>query len=357
MAKPLFYLRPGSGTPAPVNTVEPSLDNITPAPGETITLNHGTWDNNPTSFAYQWYSNDGSGFLPIVGETGQTYVVGAFVGGTEISATVVATNSGGSSAEIGVIDLAIIVTVVDALLDFAGQTIGANLSTATLGASTHGTLGAWSMQGSPAPPVPGQFTFQAGQVTRHTPFKVGSTIYPSGSSASQRIVLNSPSSFKYAFSTFPASKRILCAAGFLKIGAAFDEFSLYDLFRVSGQSTGHAYVMQLDTNSGGIPGAANFKVGIECTITGATIHSTYSQVPRDTWLWGSLYCNYNTGACNLSMFTASTGALLFNVNDITGGTGEDIGDVRIGNAEEGDGPMEYGEWVFDYTSPPTVIRP
>jgi hypothetical protein len=61
---------PDLGPPRPTNTVAPSISG-TPAVGNTLTCNPGTWANAPTSFSYQW-QRDGS---DISGATASTYTV------------------------------------------------------------------------------------------------------------------------------------------------------------------------------------------------------------------------------------------------------------------------------------------
>src|SRR5436305_11142418 len=78
--------------PPPVNTAPPAISG-TPAVAQTLTCSNGSWDNNPTSFAYQW-SSDGA-LLP--GATGQTYVVQPGDQGHTLTCTVTATNDGGDT--------------------------------------------------------------------------------------------------------------------------------------------------------------------------------------------------------------------------------------------------------------------
>lgn len=95
--------------PPPVNSVEPSLDNLAPIEGDTLTINNGTWDNHPTSFTYQWLYSDGiAAFAPIPGATAQTYVVSGYPVDTIITATVRAHNAAGHSGKIGMIDPAVV---------------------------------------------------------------------------------------------------------------------------------------------------------------------------------------------------------------------------------------------------------
>src|SRR5437764_6915523 len=81
------------GTVAPpVNTAPPAISG-TPAVAQTLTCSNGSWDNNPTSFAYQW-NQDGA---PIPGATSQTYVVQPGDQGHTLTCTVTAHNDGGET--------------------------------------------------------------------------------------------------------------------------------------------------------------------------------------------------------------------------------------------------------------------
>jgi hypothetical protein len=84
---------PAAAPPAaPSNTTAPSISG-TPAPGDALTCDPGSWSGSPTGFTYQWY-RDGA---PIAGSAGQTYVVQAADQGHVLTCTVVASGAGGSS--------------------------------------------------------------------------------------------------------------------------------------------------------------------------------------------------------------------------------------------------------------------
>src|SRR6185312_16009054 len=68
--------------------------------GVTLSVSNGTWNNNPTGFAYVWEDCSGSGTncTPIAGATSSTYTLkAADVGGT-IIAQVTASNAGGQGS-------------------------------------------------------------------------------------------------------------------------------------------------------------------------------------------------------------------------------------------------------------------
>jgi hypothetical protein len=84
---------------APSNVGAPTLSG-TVQQGQTLSESHGSWTNNPTSFAYQWQECDSSGnnCTAITGATNQTYTLQASdVGGT-LRVQETATNAGGSSS-------------------------------------------------------------------------------------------------------------------------------------------------------------------------------------------------------------------------------------------------------------------
>jgi subtilisin family serine protease len=101
----------GSGAPAnssatavvlparPANMAPPTISG-TAQQGQTLTEAHGSWTNSPTSFTYQWLQCEslGSGCVPIVGATHQTYVTVAEDVGHTLEVQETAANSGGSSS-------------------------------------------------------------------------------------------------------------------------------------------------------------------------------------------------------------------------------------------------------------------
>ncbi len=83
--------------PPPANTSPPSISGEA-RQGETLSEHHGSWENEPESYEYQWLRCDGEGneCEPISGATGQEYaLIGADVGHA-ISAQETAVNAGGS---------------------------------------------------------------------------------------------------------------------------------------------------------------------------------------------------------------------------------------------------------------------
>lgn len=84
---------------APVNTAPPTISG-TPAVGQTLTAANGTWNNAPTSYAYQWLRCNGGGnsCVSVANGTQKTYtLVGADAGHT-MRVRVTATNTDGSAS-------------------------------------------------------------------------------------------------------------------------------------------------------------------------------------------------------------------------------------------------------------------
>jgi hypothetical protein len=87
----------------PANTAQPAISG-TPAQGQTLTATAGTWDNAPTSFAYQWMrcpstggAADASDCAAIGGATTSTYILAAGDVGSRLRVRVTATNADGST--------------------------------------------------------------------------------------------------------------------------------------------------------------------------------------------------------------------------------------------------------------------
>jgi hypothetical protein len=79
--------------PAPVNEAAPQLSG-TPAVGQVLSCSEGSWENDPTAFAYAWLR----GGTPIDSQTTNSYTLQAADEGHGISCKVTATNAGGSAS-------------------------------------------------------------------------------------------------------------------------------------------------------------------------------------------------------------------------------------------------------------------
>jgi hypothetical protein len=95
----------GAQQVAPANTAEPTISG-TPAAGQTLTATNGSWDNDPTSFAYQWVrcganggAADGSDCASIGGATTSAYVLSGGDVGSRMRVLVTATNATGSATK------------------------------------------------------------------------------------------------------------------------------------------------------------------------------------------------------------------------------------------------------------------
>ena len=84
---------------APVSTTAPMVTG-SPASGQTLSTDGGSWDNAPFTRSYQWQDCDGSGTgcTSITGATSRTYTVTDADRGHTLRVVVTATNGGGPSA-------------------------------------------------------------------------------------------------------------------------------------------------------------------------------------------------------------------------------------------------------------------
>ncbi|MGN6868180.1 MAG: Ig-like domain repeat protein [Solirubrobacteraceae bacterium] len=95
-----------SATSASVGPVLPAAPTIRTAPGitgtaqqsQTLTVSNGTWNNNPTKFAYAWQDCDSSGNnCSTIGTNANSYTLQGTDVHRFVSVTVTASNSGGST--------------------------------------------------------------------------------------------------------------------------------------------------------------------------------------------------------------------------------------------------------------------
>jgi hypothetical protein len=82
--------------PAPPANSSPPAISGTPQQGQTLTVTHGVWTNNPTAYGDQWEQCDifGTGCQAIPGQTGLTYTLGPGDVGHTIAVAETATNPG-----------------------------------------------------------------------------------------------------------------------------------------------------------------------------------------------------------------------------------------------------------------------
>jgi hypothetical protein len=88
-----------SSPPVPGNVSVPTITG-TAQQGQTLTEHHGSWTNEPTSYAYEWVQCDslGTSCLPIAGAASQTYVPTSGDVGHAIRVQETASNAGGPGA-------------------------------------------------------------------------------------------------------------------------------------------------------------------------------------------------------------------------------------------------------------------
>jgi hypothetical protein len=88
----------GAGGPTPippVNSVPPGVTGAA-AVGQSVFASHGSWLNDPTSYAYTWERESSFGWGAIAGATGAAYSPTADDAGLRLRVVVTATNSDGS---------------------------------------------------------------------------------------------------------------------------------------------------------------------------------------------------------------------------------------------------------------------
>ena len=83
----------------PTNTALPQISG-TPTQGNTLTTSHGSWNGNPTGYAYAWQdcNSSGASCTNITGATASSYALSSSDVGHTIRALVTATNAGGSAS-------------------------------------------------------------------------------------------------------------------------------------------------------------------------------------------------------------------------------------------------------------------
>lgn len=94
----------GAGQAVPTPSLEPPVNTVAPAvtgtatEGEVLSCSTGTWDNDPTSYAYQWQRDDGGGYDPIPDADASTYELVSDDVGCTVRCRVTATNDAGSTS-------------------------------------------------------------------------------------------------------------------------------------------------------------------------------------------------------------------------------------------------------------------
>ena len=90
-----------NGASPPRNTAHPTITGIT-QPGQTLTEHHGTWENEPSNYSYQWElcNSAGTGCSAIPLATGQTYVLTEAEIGDVVRVQESATNEGGTTGPV-----------------------------------------------------------------------------------------------------------------------------------------------------------------------------------------------------------------------------------------------------------------
>lgn len=85
-----------AGTVAPANTIPPTIYGSFTVGGAVHAI-RGTWTGYPSTYAYQWQRDPGTGLVDITGATSKDYTIAApVVAGDALSCKVTATNPAGS---------------------------------------------------------------------------------------------------------------------------------------------------------------------------------------------------------------------------------------------------------------------
>jgi hypothetical protein len=86
-----------TGTAPPVDVQPPAIQGSAER-GQTLVESHGTWNNGPTGYAYQWLACEGASCTAIAGATSRVYVVGAADVGKTLEVQEVASNGAGAGS-------------------------------------------------------------------------------------------------------------------------------------------------------------------------------------------------------------------------------------------------------------------
>lgn len=146
---------PAPPSEAPVNTSLPTIDNMSPSVDAEVTADPGTWDPEPDSYAYQWYTTeDGITFTPITGATSSTFTPTTDEFGYMLAVGVVATKDGHSSDEVmSDCTEAMGPSRVSALLEMAVENVGGIGSNVASWPDSSGTSSTPSNSNVPTQPV------------------------------------------------------------------------------------------------------------------------------------------------------------------------------------------------------------
>jgi hypothetical protein len=97
----LGWVSIGSFILIPANSEPLTIDNMSPSSGDTIICSAGSWSDNPTGYAYQWYRNGES----IGGATSAAYTVMPEDNGGSLQCVVSVTNAAGTGSDSATIPL------------------------------------------------------------------------------------------------------------------------------------------------------------------------------------------------------------------------------------------------------------
>ncbi len=138
------------GSALPVDATPPTISG-TPAPGQELSVVHGSWSGDPTGYTYQWEDCNSSGGACATdrGATGQSYMLASDDLGHTIRVSELASNAFGPSPSAA---LSAPTQIVSALGGVSGKPVAGAPPAITgqdsVGQTLNGSAGAWS--GSPS---------------------------------------------------------------------------------------------------------------------------------------------------------------------------------------------------------------
>lgn len=128
-AAPVYI--PSTPLPPPVSAAPPAISG-TGIVGNALSCTQGAWDNEPSSFAYQWRRSGN----PITGATASAYTLVSADAGASITCEVTATNASGSASR-----ASNSITVQGAPVNVIKPTVN---GTGVVGESVWTTAGSWT---------------------------------------------------------------------------------------------------------------------------------------------------------------------------------------------------------------------
>lgn len=255
---------------------------------------------------------------------------------TTITSTATSRNWATTAIEIKPATISCGLILGDFFIDMNGQTSGNTLTTTIMQNGTRlGQVNTYVV----SPATPTGLTVANTFSTRLNSVRVGppsGTTY-STANASKCMNLDNTHSFTcgrwvIADQSGQNIRRKVSVCGFISIGATGDAGNeLYDMVRIFTAINGDFAVFQLEAGTG-----SNYHVNIETNPGGATTHSSYFQVTKDTTYW--FWFLYDLGTPSTSLFLYNSSGTLVNsitTSSVASQAGDYMGWVDFGNMELG----------------------